>query len=365
MPPLGHAEECHALCYADNTLIDVNDKEVIKMPRNNKKEKKESESKEFIGLKEFSSVFIKIVSALAGLAAVFVLIGHIIVLSFLSSINLYGLANFPQVIYTEAAIKFVGDMVGTYGNNYFCSIIMVCFVAIIVMVYLHKGYKEKIKQLFSESSDSLSSQIIKFSTLALILYVILTTLKLNGLRDENEILGIEGFRKVFIFMISLPVFIATFLYMALKFRDFSKRPFRYYYQIAVFFVVLLLAIPISYGRYIYDVEAFPVVELDYENKSIKSLNELKEDIKNLAKNKTFFIIGHTIDRDVFIKISSPPQTILIDRSQIKVLKVSDSKPIREVILSARDKSQAAEVNIDVEMKTNNSEKKDLPENFFK
>lgn len=279
-------------------------------------DKTESEdlvSKEFIGLKEFFSLFVKIVGALAGFAAIFVLLGYTIILSFIIRVQLYGLANFPQEFYKEATLKFMGDINHCYQKH------PVCFIPITVVilgVYAFVKWKPHLSDIFKTVGS--------FAASVFILLTILVTLKLEILPER--FLSITEFNKVFLFMISIPVAAGVFLYLALHFRGFTKQPYRVYSLMIFLFLGLSLSIPVSYGENIFDIDIFPVIEIDYsEGVKVESLIKLKKEINSQGEGPLLFLMGHTTGKEVFFDnqtLSPPAKMVLVERDLIKFMKVS-------------------------------------------
>jgi hypothetical protein len=275
-------------------------------------------SKEFLGLKEFLSVLVKIVSALIGFASLFVLLGYTIILSFISNVKLYGLTSFPQEFYKEATLKFMGDMFETYGRHPFCLAAMIGIIVIItaIMYLLHRYTR-----FFSIPA------IIKIERGAIIVFlltVILITLRLDKIPDS--IYSIKEAKKVIIFILSIPVLTAIFVYLAVKFKDCVKKSYGFYYLMLLFFIGLFISTPVGYGDYIFDIDIFPVVGFDCaDSTKIESLIKLKRDIDTQGEGALFFLMGHTTDREIFFdnqSLSPPAKIILIERDLIKFLKIS-------------------------------------------
>jgi hypothetical protein len=284
------------------------------------------ESKEFIGLKEFFSIVVKIAGTLAGFAGLFILFGYTIILSFINNIGLYGLASFPQEFYKEATMKFVGDMFESYGNYSRSTIALFIVIAGIVFVSV------KYRHAFSEK---ISARITHFVSLPLILLITLITLRLEILPER--LFSITGIKKFFIFMISVPVLSIIFLYIAFKFRQFMKRPYRFYYFMLLLFLGLFISIPVGYGDHVFDLEIFPVVGIDYaDGTNIESLKKLREDINTQGKGSLFFLMGHAVDREIFLDNQSfmpPAKIILVERNLIKFLHISmeNTIPLRNIL----------------------------------
>ena len=69
------------------------------------------------GPKSFIGLIAVVVGALGGFTALFVGFGYITIASFLSSLKLYGLVEFPIQFYREAPIGFIRGTLEAYSNN--------------------------------------------------------------------------------------------------------------------------------------------------------------------------------------------------------------------------------------------------------
>jgi hypothetical protein len=272
-------------------------------------------SNEFLDLKEFFSVVVKIVGTLAGFAAVFALLGYTIILSFINRIKLYGLTSFPQEFYKEATMKFVGDMFETYGNHPYCTAIMALLIAGIA--YAAVRYRQVL-------TDTFAGRALGFVVSVLILAAALLTLRLEIMPEK--LFSIKEIKQVIIFMISVPISVGVFLYLAFRFRRFVEKPYRYYYVMAFSLLGLFISIPVGYGDNIFDIDIFPVVGFDYSDTTkIESLKTLKKDIDSQGKGALFFLMGHMTDREIFFDnqtLSPPAKMILVERNLIKFLRIS-------------------------------------------
>lgn len=274
-------------------------------------------SQEILGIKEFLSVAVKIASTLVGLATLFVLLGFTISMSFISNIRLYGLTNFPQEFYKEAAVKFHADMIEVYAQHMiFASVVfLIMFVSVILL--------NKVSKRWLTSYGLVLAMIAMIAMIA----TFFATLKLNLLPES--FLGIEGFEKAFIFIVAVPLAGLTFVYLSLNFKDFVKCPFRMYYFMMASFLALFIAVPISYGGHIFDMDVFPITNFDQAAGSTKldELSSLKSDIVNQGQSSTYFLMGHCTDREIIFeaKPSKALGMILVDKSLIKFLAVSRDK----------------------------------------
>ena len=263
------------------------------------------------------------------------LLGFTIILSFINNIKLYGLTNFPQEFYKEAAMKFHADLIETYGRHVYCAIALFVLVgAVSLWSYL---YKEKVLRV------AYTPYGITF-ILFVVLLTFFATLRIDFLPASLGKIG--EFRKVFLFMVSVPLSSLILLFLGLKFKEFAKRPFRVYYFMVASFIAIFISIPISYGDYLFDMYVFPITGFDHaDTTKIESLSSLKSDIGNQGKSTLFFLLGHSTDREILfdVKPSDPPaKMILVDKNLIKFIKIS-----RDNIMSLRDIMKEKNANIPV------------------
>jgi hypothetical protein len=139
---------------------------------------------------------------------------------------------------------------------------------------------------------------------------------------------IYEFDRVFLFMVSMPILASLFLYLALKFGELLKdlKNYKYYFA-TMLFLGMFVAIPVSYGNTIFDIDVFHVVGFDSSDNTIESLNKLKKEIDS-QQSTVFFIMGHATDKVIFLDYEnqSPlPKIILLEKNLIKFLKVVQYK----------------------------------------
>jgi len=274
---------------------------------------------------EFFSVIAKIAGTLVSLAALFVLLGYIIVLSFINDKELYGLASFTQEFYKDAAITFMEDIFLTYGEHPLWLGFMVFLIVTIAL-----GLKS-----FFDSEKARTLKYLAIATRILVsifvIVVIILTLRLHDLPKTFMFINkskVYEFDRVFLFMVSMPILASLFLYLALKFGEFLKNPKDYkYYFVTMLFLGMFVAIPVTYGNTIFDIDVFHVIGFDSSDNTLESLNKLKKEI-DTQQSTVFFIMGHATDKVIFLNYenqTSLPKIILLDKSLIKFLKVVQYK----------------------------------------
>jgi hypothetical protein len=213
-------------------------------------------------------------------------------------------------------------MFRSYAEHPFWSIVL--FVVVAEMAYLlFKSRQQGISMLRNKVVKNVTvGAALKWAVTAILIAVIAVTLNMKGLPDKYGV--ITDIRKLFLFVLAVPLLILSFLYLAFKFKEFVRRPFRYYYFLTLICLVLLVSIPVSYGENIFNIDLFHVVGIDYAAPN-DSLDDLKEDIRTQGGGELFYFMGHTSDRDVIIDnqaLRPPLKMILVDRSLVKYLKIS-------------------------------------------
>lgn len=255
------------------------------------------QSGELLGLKDFFAIVVKIIGTFAGFAALFVLLGYTIILTFINKMHLYGLTSFPQEFYKEATLKFVGDMFDCYGRHPYASGAMIILIFAIVFIFV----------TLKKTTTDIDNRIAGLAASLCIIVIALITLRLELIPEK--IGSLSETKRVFLFMVSMPALIGTFVYLAFRFGLFIKTPYRFYYLAVIFFLCLFISIPVGYGENIFDIEVYPVVGFDYaDGVKIESMKALKKDIDTQGNGTLFFLMGHTIDREIFFDNQSltPP-----------------------------------------------------------
>jgi hypothetical protein len=261
----------------------------------------------------FLKLVATVVGALGGFTAIFAVLGYVIVLSFISDIQLYGLADFPLEFYKEASISLLRDTVEFYSSRPY----MVPVAILIVFVPLLR---------MSTRSKSLFLQKLRASKIYLavicIFVVVVLTLKLGTIRPG--LWGMSGiaaksFRDVLLYGFSFPILAAIFIYLVYNFDSFSPQVLirTSYGLFLCFFLILFIAIPIGYGSSIYDMKIYRVKSIEYSGAiNVTSTSPSGE-------FKVFYLMGHTSGREILFDASTmPANPIIIDKALIKAIKIS-------------------------------------------
>jgi hypothetical protein len=251
-------------------------------------------------MKAFFKIAGTVVGSIGGFAALFIVFGYITLQSFLSNMNLYGLAYFPLQFYKEASVTFLRDISKFYTGE------PILILPAIIIIALPLLLRSVIKSTLLKKA---------FSVLCLIFVslVVFFTFTLGIFKDAH-------LEKVVFNAISLPVLSVLFIYLAVDFQKFeSTTPFKNLYApFLIIFILLFLSIPIGYGSCLYDITVFTV--------SVPKCNSENTDFKMSQKYKLLYLMGHTSEREIFFDVTtSPINIILVDKKLINSIKVNYSK----------------------------------------
>ncbi len=341
-------------------------------------------------------------SVIAGIIAILSFIGFMISLSFVSTLELYGIPKFPDEFFKEASIQFVKDFTDTIGNPLAFIAFTLVTAGLLFTVYV---VKDTISEIKSDSARfrhivynfaflafagvvtfftfSGSEKTIVYVTLFAALDVSVTYLvllsvriegpnagkavrkKTGGSRKEGEsvvlfvpapshsilyagvalvVTAIVLFRtdvidikeiipgyKTYVFLFSVPAFLAIGTHLAICIKEFGHADkWRVFFSTAFAFllVLLLVCIPLSYGSRIFDLKIYRVTSIDYEeNLANDTLATMSDTINNTSDSirQMYRLMGHTSEKDIFFDISKiPPDIILVDRGVIRLVRVDKS-----------------------------------------
>jgi hypothetical protein len=234
-----------------------------------------------------------VAGSLTSLGVLFVVIGYTIVLSFIQEMKLYGLADFPREFFMEADLKFFSEhfILGPSISIFFL------FLFLLIVIYNQRNRN------------------LKWVLLGLTITLILITSKLAKFP--------ENIQKFILYSVSIPLFVALIVYLVLNVRQLARlgglRENSYLFFI-ILFLLLVLSIPISYGRNIYDLNVYSINAFEYDSKyENDSMKEMRD---NIAKGggELYYIMGHTAGKQIFfIASSTPKEMIIIDREAVKFL----------------------------------------------
>ena len=273
--------------------------------------------------KSFISLVAVMAGALGGFAALFVGFGYITITCFLSSVKLYGLAEFPLQFYREASIRFLTDIGGFFIKNAFWHShwYMIIFVAFVIMIPLIHRIKKTDDKVEKKPGSRGFYEKLRYSRyllnvyLVLIILIVALTWYLEKIKvDTGSTIRIS---ELIFFTVSLPGLISLFFYLLVNFADFDyKRPFKTPYEIFfLLFILLFIATPVSYGSAIYDIYLYETNKPECD--SIEALNR-----PSTEEFDFLFLMGHTSGREIFSYATDiPPRLILVDKAKIKSITV--------------------------------------------
>lgn len=271
-------------------------------------------SSDYVFLKEFFSVSAKIITALAGFGALYLLFGYTIILSFISTVRLYGLTSFTSDFYKEATINFLGNMLETYADHLPFTLFIISILSALFISF--KYYGAKLKRLHI---------IFEILLLVVTLGINLCTLRLGYLYDDFY--TIHNARELFLFGISVPFLLLLIYFLAVNFKKFYAGPYTYYYVISLLTAVLFLGIPISYGENIFDLVLYPVVGLELNSEKSEVINRLNASINEQGSIPLFYFMGYSTDKLIIFDnqtLSTPAKMIILNKDTVKYINISNS-----------------------------------------
>jgi hypothetical protein len=263
------------------------------------------------GPASFISLIGIIIGALGGFTAALLGFGYITIVSFISSLKLYGIVEFPVQFYREASISLLNDALKFYYENQFKTLF--------VVIVLISGYIVN-RKLTREAQRAMFRTIY----LVAVLTVVLLTFILEYF--QWDVGTKHRFHHYVFFYVSIPFFISLFFYLIKHFEEFDfHRPFQGRFGIPfLMFILLLVGIPKGYGSSIFDLDLFeaepPICE------KFEMPGSTKNDEDAARRFKYLYLMGHTANREVFSsQADRPPALILVDRKLIQGIKVKYDK----------------------------------------
>jgi hypothetical protein len=264
----------------------------------------------------FFKLVATVVSALGGFTGLLIVTGYIIVLSFTSSIHVYGLADFPVEFYKEALISFLKDFIDFYSLRPYLT----AAALLIVFAPLLSLRKQ------AAVSTGPFRKALPILAVIFIFIVIVLTMKLGAIKGVKiGGLSAKHIKDIILFSISIPTLISLILYLAFQSGNFSVGKLtKTSYGLIVFFALSLLAVvPVGYGSALYDIALYRV-------RHVECKAELKNfDVSQAGSLRVYYLMGHTSGRDIFFDATTlPASLILVERSLIQTIKIGeDSHPM--------------------------------------
>jgi hypothetical protein len=241
-----------------------------------------------------------VAGAVAGVVALFSFMGFLITLSFIDQLKLYGIPRFPEEFFKEAGIKFLRDFVDHLGEHWHLVAFLLTFIGFLCLALI-SGYRVKQTSASAESeaknsenragdNQSITSEksgatsrpnlirdrlgrfglmILELVLMGLVIYLTATDKEFRFLNKEHQI-----------YLVSMPAMFALATYLGVYVNELT-RPTEWQRNAYVIFLILCLiiavAIPFSYGRYVYDFTAYYVTGFEYhanyESELLKGLRE--------------------------------------------------------------------------------------------
>lgn len=280
------------------------------------------------GPRDWLALAASITGAIGGIVALFTFTGFIVTLSFINELDLYGIPRFAEEFFKEAGVQFFGDFVVTMGENilFFPAFILI-FVILLRLATLTGEIISRPKKTDGNAESKDKNQFSRIAEkwpvfLFVVVNLVITYMTLNLGQFSNE-----GAIKNFIFLVAVPGLIALGVYLIIHIAEITH-PNEWgknaYGAFLLLFLILMVCIPLTYGRYVFD---FPVhfsngFEYDpaYESDMMR---KFRDSINKGGKGEIYYLMGHTSGKEVFFQAEKPPaQFILFDSEAVKFIRFS-------------------------------------------
>jgi hypothetical protein len=222
--------------------------------------------------------------------------GYLIITSYLSSIQLYGLFQFPSEFYKEALMRFLYGAFYAYWP----------FIIVMLIVALLKHLRERVVKLWNQPATIIVSMILTA-------VIALVGLLIRGHKYLWD--------SVVIYVVLVPALFAAMWYLAVNNHTFDyNHPFRSKYGFVLVLAMLLyLAVPIYYGDRVFDLTVYPIDQIDIDEKNVP-LSVFPRDSSGTRRNQIFYVMHQTDEWEVVIDASNrPARTILIKRDLVQAV----------------------------------------------
>ena len=312
-------------------------------------------SDDFVQTSDLIKLIASVFAGLAGIAAVFSLVGFIVILSFSHAVRLTGLPHFAERFFQEAGLRFLMDFMEELHSPGRAVLFLLITASLLVLGALRR--KIPIKGVLTSKFQAAlewGTNSVMFMLAALVLVI----LALDRSTGQNE-----AAMTVWLFWIGVPVILSLFAFLIAN-LDYLKRdnPIRrsVYAGALTLTLALVVILPFAYGRDVYDIVLHRVTAIefapgitdadDHSGRSeslmrIRSAITPPEEIDQALKNSLYYLMGNTRTKEVLLA-AQPGQFevhlfdpdvidyILVDKSQ-SVLNRDDSYTIRRMIQEAR------------------------------
>ncbi len=292
-----------------------------------------------IPLRDLLKLSVSILGALGGLTAFLSFMGFVIALSFISSQGLYGIPNFAEQFFKEAAVKFVDDLfVVLHGWRVLAFLLLLALLFCLTLLTRaarsegNQGFWRHGRRVLAVGYPIfLCAAAVGAIALLFMLDSDFAKIKSNG---------------AMLYWICLPVFLGVLLYLLFHARDLStgSRGGKIAYSgFLLLFVALALSLPFSYGRNVFDFPVYKVSAIDSHAFSEGNLGRpegdsplsammrafgsarRQDDVVRAEDFRVYYVMFHTSGKEVFIVPGSaeytPLKFVLVDENLTSFLEL--------------------------------------------
>jgi len=243
-----------------------------------------------------------------GLSLFFVVVGYIIVLSYIQAINIYGLASFPREFFMEADFQLFKDLWRFFAYHSYKG-----FVIAVPIVL-----SSQLLGIFGEKYDPL-----KWLLLFLLIVALVPVIYFSNWQTETK--------EYILYSVCLPLIFSLFLYLVWNFEQSAEtkkiKRGRYMLFFVFFFIIFSLLTVANYGTYFFNIDVHMIDDFDYKPQyASDSLNKIRKDVKTKSKKSgmvRYYLLGHTSGKEIFFIVPGYiKKVIMLNKDALTYLKVT-------------------------------------------
>jgi len=282
---------------------------------------------------ELAKLAAAVIGALASLAAAFSFVGLAIVFSFVYSLGVYGLPNFVEAFFSEAAISFFGDLFRTVSGKsvlvFLVSVFVFGTLACLDKLIESPDKKIKLRRLGITLKRKRVIALSKWLFPALTLGAIVTTFAVRATLQP-------GVRRGVLYLVSVPALVGTGIYLGTHVRSVkdASRHIRFGYAVYFFlFLFLAISIPFEYGTYVFDIPVYRVIAMDLvPDMTPKADDEepgglirgFHRSVNTGTRDRVYYVMGRTDREELFFVLDYAHRSlnvVMIDRDLINFIRI--------------------------------------------
>jgi len=287
-----------------------------------------AESKSAKGSLDLLKFAAGITGAVGGIVALFTFTGFIVTLSFVNEMDLYGIPRFAEEFFKEAGVKFLSDFIVTMGEKvWFFPIFILIFFILFKLATSTRKIISQPKIADGNPGSKAKNSISRFSVRRPVFLFVLVNLVITYLTLNLGQFTDAGDKKNLIHIVAVPGLIALGVYLITHISEIAK-PGEWgknaYGAFLVLFLILMVCIPLAYGRYVFNLPVNVTTGFEYD-KAYESemMKEFRNSVNKGGGGKIYYQMGYTSGKEVFFQgDATPAQLILFDCAAVKFIRIA-------------------------------------------